>query len=48
MPTIKKNTLIDKTGKELAAWEGYSDPKELKRAIKQCKRMGGKVVVSWE
>jgi hypothetical protein len=44
---IKKNTLVTKSGKELATWEGYHEPKELKRAIKQCLRMGGKVVVSW-
>jgi hypothetical protein len=44
---IKTNTLKDKRGKELAKWEGRYDPKELKRTIKQCVRMGGKVCVSW-
>jgi starvation-inducible outer membrane lipoprotein len=44
---IKTNILKDKRGKELAKWEGYRDPKELKRTIKQCVRMGGKIVVSW-
>ncbi len=46
MPT-KINTLKDKHGRELATWEGYHEPKELKNSIKQCLRMGGKVWVSW-
>ena len=47
MPVVKMSVLIDKNGKELAKWEGHCDPKELKRTIKQCVRMGGKIVVSW-
>jgi hypothetical protein len=47
MPQIKVNTLIDRRGKELAQWEGFSIPKELKKAVWQVKELGGKVVVTW-